>query len=226
MSKKKAKKSPSKSDIASVDIPEKELTGIRIDPNGKRSKVVLSFIEKTSAVLHEVSEEEEETLTVEEAAGGDNELMAEVDAEENQGSVYPEYRIGSPHMPKKEFLSAMKKLRKHALALVGMEKDAKDTAEYRVSAISITGNHNLKQSRVTLTMSKMCEMTGKELKIGPGPQISLYGDKAKYDDVAALAREIDAIIDYAWEYLNGDYAEADGTQLALFERKGQLVLKK
>lgn len=219
MAKKKTSKSSRSNDDLTIEVPEKHMMGVTMDVNGKKTKVTLTFSENLN--IHQTPQQqalapvEDVDDSVEETREEEADLSME-EAEGKEVSVsQPEHSIKSPFMPRKEFVAAMRKLRKHALALVGLETT--DKGECRVLSFKLSGNHNLKQSRVIMSIGKTSELTGKEIKFTT-PQISLFGDKAKYDNAAALAREIDEVIDHAWNYMGGDYAEADGKQLALFER--------
>lgn len=177
-------------------IPDKHLVMLKVDPDAKKTKVLIKFNEIVKSDGNGTEEEE----------GNEPSVIA-----------IP-HTIEGPYAPRKEFVDAMKKLRKFALERCEMEvnSETKDIADYTVLSIKISGDVTLRQSRVVMVVKKTVS-TGKEIKFTT-PQTTMYGE-SDFDNAPALAKAIEAIIEMAWNYIGGDYAEDYGTQqLPLFER--------
>lgn len=163
---------------------DRQITGITITAKGK---VKISFVQITE---------------IEPAEG-----------EEASTTSVNEYSITSPNRPHKDFLDALKKLRKDAFAIAELNIDSKAQGAYTISSIRISGDIVLRQSRVVMTLAKEIKSTGKILKIGPLPQITMYGE-SEYPKAEEMSKLIEAAIEEAWLYLGG---KSEGeTQLALF----------
>jgi hypothetical protein len=145
--------------------------------------------------------------------------------DEEGSSVLPHvHTILGRHRPAKDFIDAMKGLRKFALDSNEMTVDSKELPLWTVSTVDIAGDMFLKQSRVVLTLAKMVKRTGKvsEMKLG---QITMYpegDDPTAYKDADKLTKAIEVAIVEAWEYLNGKYDDADLSQLPLFPTEKKL----
>lgn len=140
-----------------------------------------------------------------------------VEGEDENETSANEYTVRSPNRPHKDFLDAMKKLRKDALAIGELNFDAKSITSMTVSDIKISGDMVMKQSRVQMTLAKEVKRTGKRIKIGPLPQVTMYGTKEEsdYDNTEAMTQLIEAVVKEAWAYL--EEGKCDGEeQLPLF----------
>lgn len=127
------------------------------------------------------------------------------------------FTVESSNRPHKDLVDSMKKLRKFALEICEMDiPAAKQLSNFTVSAIKISGDLTMKQSRVVLTLSKLIERTGKVVKI-VGPQTTMYGE-SEYDKAEQMTPIIEDVVEEVWSYLNGKYAEEVENQLPLFER--------
>lgn len=127
------------------------------------------------------------------------------------------YTVKSPNEPHKDFVDAMKKLRKFALEVCEIEVDSKDIACWNVSEVQIAGDYLLKQSRVVMTLSKVVKASGKVIKFKT-PQVTMYpqkDDQVKYHNASKMTEAIEQVIKEAWLYLAGKYSQKG--QLALFE---------
>lgn len=151
----------------------------------------------------------------------------ESDSEEEDDIKQNTFTAESTNRPHKDFVDAMKKLRKHGLAILGIElaDEAKQLKNWTVSGIKISGDMLLKQSRVILTLSKKVDLTGKIARIKTG-QVTLYpkvDDAVKYHDADKLANLVEDVVKEAWAYLfSGKYESETNPQLALFPEKHSL----
>lgn len=132
-----------------------------------------------------------------------------------------QYTVSSDRKAHKDFLDAMKKLRKFALDLCEMVVDSKLIGDYMVGQVKITGDVLLRQSRVVMRVEKYVKRTDKTIKWAT-PQVTMYGD-GEYGKAEDMSKHIEALIDEAWQYLDGKCGE-DTVQLPLFARK-ELQLK-
>jgi hypothetical protein len=148
--------------------------------------------------------------------------------EDEDSAVIPhEYSIKGRHRPHKDFIDAMKSLRKMALEANEMTVDSKEISSWTVNGLDIAGDMFLKQSRVVLILAKTVKRTGKvsEMKT---TQITMYPEKddpQAFKDVDKLTKGIEYVIGEAWEYLNGKYDENISSQIPLFETQKPLQLQ-
>lgn len=179
-------------------IPQKQLTKIKIDLTGK-VKVTLHFRE---IVQNQIEASQ---------AQGDEGFE-----EKDMDILSPQYIVKSPYTPHKDLLDEMKKLRKYALEICEMEQGAKtkELTDYNVSAVKITGDVSLQQSRVVMTVTKEVQRTGKLIEFDC-PQVTMYGE-SEYERAGEMSKLIERVIEEAWQYVGGKYQ--DEGQLALFER--------
>ncbi len=130
------------------------------------------------------------------------------------------YSIKSPRYPHKDFSDAMKKLRKHALAINEMNYgDAKALSDYNIIQVKIAGDVTLRQSRVVMVVSKYVNRTEKYVKFSTC-QVTMYGE-SKYPEAADMTKLIESLIIEAEAYMNGKCQEED--QLPLFPAKRELM---
>lgn len=135
------------------------------------------------------------------------------DHPENESTIIDnEYKVKSRYAPHADLMNALKKLKKFALDINEMEVSDKTKGDYKVSQVKIAGDVLLKQSRVTMTISKLVPRTGKVIDIPVG-QTTMYGE-SDYHDAEKMSVIIEELIEEVWLYLGGKY-ELEG-QLALF----------
>ncbi len=125
------------------------------------------------------------------------------------------YSVESEDIPHKDLINLLKKLRPHALASNEMEVEEKTKSQYNVTTVQVDGDVLMKKSRVRFTMTHDVERTGKGVPIGPGGQITMYGD-SDYHDHEKMSKIIEELIGEVWEYLGGKYSEESVGQLPLF----------
>ncbi len=140
-------------------------------------------------------------------------LTVPPDHPENESTIIDnEYKVKSKHLPHTDLLGVMKKLKSHALDIVEIEVDSKKKGDYQVSTVKIAGDVLLKQSRVSMVISKKVNRTGKIVPIAV-PQTTMYGEST-YPEAEKMSVIIEELIEEVWQYLGGKY-EQDG-QLPLF----------
>jgi hypothetical protein len=139
--------------------------------------------------------------------------------EANEEFLIP-YTVKSPYKPHKDLYSAMKKLKKHALALNEIyPDDAKGCdKDYSVIGFNLSGDLDMQTARVDLILGKHVERTGKIIGIPTG-QVALYeNDEEKggsdYHDIDELATAVEKVAEQVFKYIDGSYAEEG--QLPLF----------
>lgn len=123
------------------------------------------------------------------------------------------YTIDSQRRAHKDFVDAMKSLRKFALDLCEIDVDSKLIGAYTVCKVKIDGDVDKKQSRAVMTLAKTVKSTDKIVKIGPTRQVTMYGE-SDYGKAEAMSKAIESCIDEAYAYLAGKAEESD--QLPLF----------
>lgn len=143
-------------------------------------------------------------------------ISVDGDGEEDVDNIIGnQYIITGKHRPHKDFVDAMKKLRKHGLEL--LEINTENFTDWTVQEISISGDLIMRQSRVVLTLAKRIKRTDKVATIKT-PQTTMYPEKEdedRYPGAEAMSKLIESAIDEAIAYLNGKYEYDDG-QLPLF----------
>lgn len=164
---------------------------------------------KLSADLNEVTIEFTDTITNHTAAEDEE----GIDREEK---IQNFYKVVGARRPHKNLSDSMKSLRKHALALCGIEVSSKHIGDWTVSEISITGDMTLRQSRCIMKLAKECP-TGKvvEFKV---PQVTMYpiqDEEQRYHDAEKMSVTIEDIVEEAWAYLAGRYETEVSGQLPL-----------
>lgn len=158
--------------------------------------------------------------------------FAEVNTHESDGDEDNDistnyFTCESTNRPHKDLVDSMKKLRKHGLAILGIElaDEAKQLREWTVSGIKIDGDLLKKQSRVVLTLAKKVELTGKIARIKTG-QVTMYpkqDDAVKYHDADKMTAIIEDIVEECWSYIFDGKCEAEtNPQLALFPEQRNL----
>lgn len=139
----------------------------------------------------------------------------EEDADNHIGN---QFVITGKHRPHKDFVDAMKQLRKFGLEL--LEITTESVTDWTCQEISISGDVVMKQSRAVLTLAKKVKRTEKVATIKT-PQATMYPgkeDDQRYANAEKMSKQIEACINEAVAYLNGKYETEDG-QLALFPFK-------
>jgi len=131
----------------------------------------------------------------------------------------------SPFRPHKNLVDALKKLRKHGLAIQGIELDdeAKQVKRWIVTNLKIEGNALKQQSRATITLGVKSELTGKVGKMQVGT-VTMYpkdDDKVKYQGAPQMTTIIEDISAEVWEYMDGKIESVDvpDPQYSLFPRR-------
>lgn len=142
--------------------------------------------------------------------------VGESEEGEDESTARPnEYKTKSSNSPHKDMVDSMKKLRKFALEICELTVDSKDLNQWTVSGIKIDGDTLMKQSRVTMTLSKLVKSTGKVISFKT-PQCTMYPENeegVKYHNADKMTAIIEDIIEETYSYLGGKY-----------EHKGQLPL--
>ncbi len=167
--------------------PDRQIQGIKITPNLDTVKIKLASI----VSVDDTGEEEADNIV---------------------GNMFV---ITGKHRPHKDFVDAMKKLRKSGLELLEITTDS--VTDWTVQEISISGDVVMKQSRVVMTLAKKIKRTGKVSTIKT-PQTTMYPEKEddqRFAGAEAMSKLIESCIDEAVKYLNGKY-ESDEKQLPLF----------
>jgi len=157
---------------------------------------------------------------------------AEQDEEEGESSIRKiPYTVDGPFRPHKDLVNSMKKLRKHALDILGikLEDESKQIGEWSVIEIKIQGDVLTKQSRVTMKLAKLVELTKAVCPIKV-PQVTMYpaaDDQVKYHAADKMTVIIEDIIEEVWSYLNGKYDETiePNQQFALFPSEKPILRK-
>lgn len=129
--------------------------------------------------------------------------------------------------PHKDMTGSMKKLRKHCLAMIGLElaDESKQLAEFAVSGIKMKGDLLMKQSRIQIIFGKKVELTGGivEMKTGWFEMYPTDESKSKYVDMDKVANIVEDIAEEVWSYLfDGKFEEVVDPQLALFPNQSRL----
>lgn len=146
---------------------------------------------------------------------------------ENEISVNV-FEVTSKNRPHKNLTDCLKKLRKHGLAIQGIElsDESKQIKRWIVRTLKIEGNIGKQQSRATITLGVQSELTGKvsPLKVGTVTMYPKDEDKVKYQGAPQLTSIVEDIAAEVWEYLNGKTEDEDipNAQLALFPTRKEV----
>ena len=135
--------------------------------------------------------------------------------QEDNDQTIRKLQVQSPDEPHSDFTNALKALRKPALELVEVEVERDRLNTYTVSGITIAGDMALHQSRVELTIAHQVKRTGKVVELETG-EVTMYGE-SDYPGMESMTKQIEKVIDEAWEYINGKFATSN--QLPLFSFK-------
>ena len=134
----------------------------------------------------------------------------------------PKHRDTGDYRPHKDLVDRMKKLRKHALEMLGISlgEKSKDLPKWATLMIKIDGDLLTKQSRLRITLGIKNDKTGKVSKIET-QQMTMYpamDDASKYHAADEVAKLVEEIQEEAWLYGAGKYEAEDkpNQQLALF----------
>lgn len=179
-----------------MNKPEKQLRKLKITDD----EVIINFVE--------LSNDEQPT--------NPDDPNGELDLSESEtASLINEFQVKGKFKPHKDLTDSMKKLRKFALEICEIEVDSKDLPNWNVSALKIDGDLLMKQSRVTLTLTKKVKRTEKLISFNT-PQTTMYGE-SEYHNAEKMAPVIEDVVEEAWSYLDGTKREQEG-QLPLFTR--------
>lgn len=134
------------------------------------------------------------------------------------------YEVTSQNRPHKNLTDALKKLRKHGMAIKGIElADAsKQIKNWVVRQITIDGDSLKQQSRMEITLGVRSDLTGKvsPLKCGSVTMYPKDDEKVKYSKASEMVKDYEDVVAEVWEYLNGKTESDDvpNPQLALFPK--------
>lgn len=109
--------------------------------------------------------------------------------------------------PHKDFVDAMKKLRKLALDIISLKADAKEIGDYFVTELKIVGNAEMHQSRCSMKLTRQLEKLGTRVNI-PIPSIKMYPEK---EDVTAYPKHEELVVavreacNEAMKFVQGKY---------------------
>lgn len=127
------------------------------------------------------------------------------------------HKVDGTYQPHKDFVDAMKMLRKHIIAICEFG-NFKHFEKYRVNGISLSGMDSDDDALVVISAGKELE-SGKVFNfVTPATPLA---DNATYGDSKQLDEFCNNIVKEAWEYLNGKHAE--NPQLALEFANGEKV---
>lgn len=139
------------------------------------------------------------------------------------------HQTTSPFRPHRNLVDALKKLRKHGLAIQGIElsDESKQIKRWVVLDLQIDGDPLKQQSRATITMGVKSELTGKcsPLKVGTVTMYPNDEDKVKYLGAPQMTTIIQDIEAELWEYMDGKIESVDvpDPQYSLFPRRREKV---
>lgn len=163
-----------------------------------------------AATLNKVTIDWIEVRTYESKDGGDSVIKK------------PHHRTTGDYRPHKDLVNKLKKLRKHALDMLGIELSdmSKDLSKWMALEIKIDGDLLLKQSRLKITLGVKNEKTGKVSKIQT-QQMTMYpaqDDASKYHAADEVAKIVEEIQTETWLYCEGKFEDEPkaNQQLALF----------
>lgn len=132
------------------------------------------------------------------------------------------YPIESEIPPHKDFLDALKALRKPALQLGEIVVEESTHVTYNVLTVKITGDMEMQQSRCEMVLGHKVKRTDKIIPIPTGEYV-MYGD-SDFEGAAATTKKLEKLKEEAWAYcFDGKFGtpeSADPNQLplALFYR--------
>jgi len=176
---------------------EKHLNGLSVSDD--LNKVQISFTETSILPIPD---------------GADPEMDNEV--------ITNEFKVKSESRPHKDLINSMKKLRKHGLAIIGIElaDESKQLSNWIVTKIKISGDVFKQQSRVEIFLGVRSDLTGKISELSCG-QVTMYpkdDEKVKYVDAPKMTAIIEDIIEECWSYLDGKCEEGMNPQMSLFPK--------
>jgi hypothetical protein len=150
-------------------------------------------------------------------------LMKSESIEEEAETLSTQYQVKAKLRPHKDFVDAMKSLRKHGFEICEMTVDAKEIKQWTVLGFKIAGDMLLHKSRVVLEMGKKVDRTNKIIKFKT-PQVNMFpeaDEESRFHDAEKLTGLIESVIEEAWAYLNGKFEDTD-LQMKLFETNQKL----
>lgn len=130
---------------------------------------------------------------------------------ENEREIYREvpYSVTSPFQANREMISAMKKLVKHGLTLLEMDKE--DTKVYNVSGIKITGSIPERNASIVLKLRKDIGWSNKPVKLIT-PPFSLFTEGGI--ETKDVIKDLELLFKATWSYMDGNHSGKE--QLKLF----------
>jgi hypothetical protein len=140
--------------------------------------------------------------------------------EDGSRSIKINHTVEAPLRPTKGLLDDFKSFRRHGLEIAGIElaDEPRQIKKWGCQRITIAGDYVTKKSRIVITLSLACELTGKVIPVKVG-QVTMYpkaDDKVKYHKADELTKLFEKVVEKVWNYLNGDMEE-DG-QFVIFAR--------
>lgn len=127
------------------------------------------------------------------------------------------HKVGGTYQPHKDFVDAMKMLRKHVIAICELG-NFKNFEKYRINGITLSGMDSDDEAMVVISAGKELE-SGKVFNfVTPATPLA---DNASYGDSKQLDEFCANITKEAWEYINGKHAE--NPQLSLQFEGGENV---
>ncbi len=123
--------------------------------------------------------------------------------------------------PHADLANCFKKLRRHGLALLGLElkDEARTIKAWSVATIQIDGDMGLNQSRLKMKLGLKIDSTNKVSEI-ECPQVAMYpkdGEAGKYHDVEKMTPIVEDIVEEIWSYIfEGKFEAEVNPQLAIF----------
>jgi hypothetical protein len=136
-----------------------------------------------------------------------------------------EHSIKGRYLPSKDLVDAFKNLRRLGLEANEIEVSTKDITNWMVYKVKISGDMDLKKSRVLMTLGHKIDWCN-GIKKMPTPQITMYPGKdetGRFFNAEKLAIAVEKLVEEAWEYLNGKTGEDKSVvQLPLFATKKEL----
>lgn len=140
---------------------------------------------------------------------------------EDSKQVMNEYLVVCKHKPHADLTNALLKLRKHAFDLCELNVESKDLSNYTVASLVISGDQVLRQSRALITLSKWIKRVNKAVHI-VCPQTIMYED-SEYEKASEMTKQIEAVINEVWQYLNGKNDDAVQLAFAFDQPSGKVV---
>lgn len=125
------------------------------------------------------------------------------------------HSITGDYRPHKDFVDAMKMLRKHVIGICEIG-NFKNFEKIRINGISLSNIEDEEKAKVIISAGKELETGDVWNFVTPGVQLA---DNPKYGDSKQLDEFCNTIVKEAWEYISGKHAE--NPQLSLQFENGE-----